>query len=128
MLTHLLCSVIEKGLDLILTESLVVLRGRDGPRLLEPLDTPRVDTSVETMFAQEQTILNKIGNNVFVRSVFSNLFYSRHLCLVLDQFFYTSSYASEVSSSKLTELLVNKLFGFFIMSKVHEYVQDVSIY
>ena len=74
MLTHLLCSVIEEGLDLILTESLVVLRGRDGPRLLEPLDTPRVDPSVETMFAQEQTILNTIGNNVFVRSVFPSLF------------------------------------------------------
>jgi hypothetical protein len=37
---HLFCSVIKEGLDLILPESFVVLRGRDGPRLLEPLDTP----------------------------------------------------------------------------------------
>lgn len=36
----LFCSVIKEGLDLILPESFVVLRGRDGPRLLEPLDTP----------------------------------------------------------------------------------------
>ncbi len=56
---HLLRGMIKKRLDLILTKGFVVLRGRDGPRLFEPLDTPWVDARVEAMFAQEQTILKK---------------------------------------------------------------------
>ncbi len=75
---HLLRGMIKEGLDLILTEGFVVLRGRDGPRLFEPLDTPRVDARVEAMFAQEQTILKKERNNALLNQGFSTLMTPLH--------------------------------------------------
>ena len=62
-LIYLLSCVIQKGLDLVLPQCLVVLVSGHGPGLLEPFETSRKNSGVETMLAHEQAILKsfKIG-------------------------------------------------------------------